>query len=141
MYASHGVDQWGAWVNVESYDPSPGQRGWYMSMRSPLEHRRSSPGEIERWRRKTVRQIRRLMRKLELPDGTNFHQVIRTYQGLPLTCEPERGPSREAEDCRLAAEFEWEARQNWVSVPASLKELLRRHFRNSRELNRLSTGS
>lgn len=137
MYISSGVDRWGAWVNIESYDPSPGQRGWYKTMRGPLGSSRLSMDEAERWRRATVRQIRRLMRKLKLPDGTNLHQVIRAYQGLPLTCEPERGPSREAEDCRLIAEFEWEARQNWVSLPVTLQELLDHHFRNSTERNRV----
>lgn len=36
MYVSHGVGEWGAWVNIEGYDPSPGQRGWYRSIRGPL---------------------------------------------------------------------------------------------------------
>jgi hypothetical protein len=133
-HITSGVDQWGAYICIDGYDPSPGQRGWYKSMRSPVGLGRSNLVDAEDWRRRTVREIRHLMRKLNLPDGTNFHQIIRAHQGLPLTCEPERGPSREAEDCRLIAEFEWEARQNWVACPASLDELLERHFRNSREL-------
>lgn len=119
-----GVDRWGAYLHIDEYDPPPGQRGWYKSMRSAVGANGMAPADIERWRRATVRSIRRLMKKLKQPDGTNFHQLIRVYRGEPVTEQPERGPSREAEDCRLITEFEWEARQRMVHTPATLEQLL-----------------
>lgn len=119
------VDGHGAYLHIEENDPPPGRRGWYMSMRSAIGFGRGIPkADIERWRRVTVKDIRRLMKKLKQPEGTNLHQLIRAYAGLPLTEPPERGPSREAEDCRLIAEFEWEARQRWTGYPVTLQGLL-----------------
>lgn len=126
-----------AYVNIEGYDPPPGSRGYYMDWGGPLSIDGNSYVPRDQalpWRKRAAKDIRKLAKRLRAPAGTDFHQLIRLRQGLPVTMEPYQARSPELEDRRRVAEFCWELRQSHLSYPATLADLLKVHHHNWREI-------
>ena len=123
-----------------SFDPPPGEDGYFLNIGRDRGYNIFPTGledeTMEAWRRVTISHIRMWMERLGAPRGTNFHQLIRMEQKLPVTEDPAPPRDPDEEDSRLIAEYEWELRQNFLAFPAGIQQLFRSHTGNILELNR-----
>lgn len=131
-----------AYVSIENYDPMPHGKGYYLTWERPYQHFGTSisGSEAKPWRKRAARDIRKLAKRLRAPEGTDFHQLIRLHQGLPVTVPPYTPRDPELEDRRRVAEFEWETRQSHLHYPCSVADLLANHHHNWREIRERRGG-
>lgn len=122
---------------ASAFDPPPGEDGYFLKLGRDRGYNifpeELSNETMETWRRLIVSHIRSRMERLNAPRGTNFHQLIRMHQGLPVTEDPAEPRDPDQEDSRLIAEYEWELRQSNLAYPTGVDALLRSHVWNTLE--------
>lgn len=134
---SNGEDTPFAISYASAFDPPPGEDGYFLNLGRDRGYNifpaELSDETMEAWRRVIVSHIRLWMERLDAPRGTNFHQLIRMKQGLPVTEEPAAPRDPDEEDSRLVAEYEWELRQSSLAYPTGIQELFQKHTWNTLE--------